>query len=128
MNSIEKLFVPYEIALDLKLLGFNEECLAKFYLDSLELEGVWKNSDFHLEDFYISAPTYSQCFSWFRNNYHIHIKLDAVNFPSKGRWIYQIYQYNNGQNIINSIDKNYLSYEKAELECLKQLIKEAKEL
>lgn len=128
MNNIEKLFVPYQEALDMKLLGFDEDCLAKFYFDYLELGGTWKNSDFESDSFYSSAPTYSQCFSWFRENYNIHTWIDSKKSDNLGDVRY--FRFMPIFNLSNKINLEtlgyYKTYEEAEQECLKQLIKKCK--
>jgi hypothetical protein len=51
-----KEFVPYELAVKLKELGFDEPCL-KSYGD----DGLLNQNDHSL---YLSAPTFSQAFRW----------------------------------------------------------------
>lgn len=71
---MKNLFVPYYIALILKLKGFNEECLMCFYGDNnfgqpedklfLPPEfGKLKNSQVK-EPFYVAAPLYQQVEDW----------------------------------------------------------------
>ena len=95
---MEKEFIPYEEALVLKELGFNEPCLAIYiskkriipaedFETNTELESK-KEHDLHgigtfeyegsLEEFYktdarlcLTAPTFSQAFRWFREKHGI---------------------------------------------------------
>ncbi len=81
-------FVPYEQALALKELGFDEPCFAK-YTVILEDDINWftipeqgitdktsfgssknYNSKSFKEEGTISAPTFSQAFRWFRDKYN----------------------------------------------------------
>ena len=65
MNSIESNFVPYQIAVDMKSIGFDEPCLGKFYFNQLEIGGNWRNNDFKEDpDVFISAPLYQQAFKF----------------------------------------------------------------
>lgn len=69
---MNKDFVPYEQALALKELGFDEPCLGKFYYNHLEIGGNWRNDDFKEDpDIFISAPLYQQAFKWFREKYDL---------------------------------------------------------
>jgi hypothetical protein len=77
MENLQKDFVPYELALRLKALGFDEPCFAFYKLGNIDiyydtiLQG--QNHKFRNNtqlNFYgdlkekISAPTYSQAFRW----------------------------------------------------------------
>ena len=98
---MNKEFVPYEPSLDLKELGFNEPC-------------------------FTSAPTFSQAFRWFREKYDLQCwpeptgsnryccKYDG-NDETGYRWVG--YLRNDNKEILF-----YLTYEEAELACLKKLI------
>lgn len=130
MNSIESNFVPYQIALDMKSIGFDEPCFGKFYYNQLEIGGNWCNDDFKEDpDIYISAPTFSQAFRWFRERYNFvgTILGDGFNGELKG-YYYSITE-EGWINYFESIDdeKWYNTYEEAELECLKKLIQIIKE-
>lgn len=141
MNNIEKLFVPYQEALDMMLLGFNEECFYQYVRDfdsNGELIPVISESNYptirnntEISNYSggdcFAAPTYSQCFSWFREKYYIHGEI----FPLGNKWQFQLHCLNKedlGACYTGFLDIEYLSYPEAELECLKQLIKEATEL
>lgn len=61
-------FVPYELALKLKELGFNEKCLAHYAFTSLKLNvPVITSSHIH------KAPLWQQAFDW------LLLKLPAYN-------------------------------------------------
>ena len=78
---MNKEFIPYEQALELKELGFDEPCLA-FY-DGKETNQVYYNSvrngSGDYEPFknnerlkWFGAPLYQQAFRWFREKYQIY--------------------------------------------------------
>lgn len=83
---MKHLFVPYEIALQLKEKGFNEGCLA-FYKDK-SLEFVCQDNDEEIFCFnktidkrfpwtpishITTAPLFQQIIDWFREKYNIDI-------------------------------------------------------
>jgi hypothetical protein len=132
---MNKEFIPYKEALALKELGFDEPCIA-FYTVIPEDEINWftipeqgitdktsfgssknYNSKYFEEEGTISAPTFSQAFRWFREEYDITqtIARDG-SLAKEGAWAYTI--------IYKSIYFNdgYLTYEEAELACLIKLI------
>jgi len=74
-------FVTYEIALKLKELGFNEECL-----------GIYLNKEFRFAHFSRqvsaeigqSAPLWQQVIDWFREKYKISIAIDMNCMEDSG--------------------------------------------
>jgi hypothetical protein len=118
---MEKEFVPYEQALALKELGFDEPCLGYYvgkdkevYTSNETLSAPFK---FRLESkTTFVAPLYQQAFRWFREKYKLHT------------WIYQVEDskfffscLKNGRYLVcNSIE--FTTYEEAEQECLVKLI------
>jgi hypothetical protein len=117
-------FIPYEQALALKELGFDEPCLA-FYNGKF-LDSTQYNFDTRLTKDIgqcISAPTFSQAFRWFREKYDIDGLLHKTVEGSYYFWIteceyenYNHYKYYNQMVYFNT-------YEEAELACLIKLIK-----
>ncbi len=71
---MEKEFVPYELALRMKELGFNELCLA-FYGDEndFSMDSSRKNNLFRKCECIV--PLFSQAFRWFREKYDLHYQL-----------------------------------------------------
>ena len=109
---MEKEFIPYEQALALKELGFDEPCFGLyenrvfiFKIDSQQEKELLLNC---------TAPTYSQAFRWFRgrgiNNYIV-----SKNY----RHTYHIFYH----HIANIEIGCFKSYEEAEQDCLEELIK-----
>jgi hypothetical protein len=127
---MNKEFIPYEQALALKELGFNEPCFGwfrstlipsnftEFFLETEfgmnESPSDWVNSNFL--DKACSAPTFSQAFRWFREKY----ALDSYIRPNVVIDVPKTYQFNIDDN---TDDIWYGTYEEAELACLEKLIK-----
>jgi hypothetical protein len=131
---MNKEFIPYEQALALKELGFDEPCFGwfrstlipsnftEFFLETEfgmnESPSDWVNSNFL--DKACSAPLYQQAFRWFREKYNLHSFIDC-KWKNLG-WEFQLVDLSKMETI-SSIDRyNYKTYEEAELACLKKLI------
>lgn len=132
-------FIPYEIALALKELGFNENCLGCYSeLNELiiripDYRSFKIVSRFNIitkfntyDNKTISAPLYQQAFRWFRENYNLN---GLVNHYSNVKlWGYSVHNLEwSGKELVEYSRKEdrsikYDTYEKAELECLKKLI------
>jgi hypothetical protein len=138
---MEKEFIPYEQALALKELGFDEPCFGRFYtkpkskmfgIDERGRHYPIKNTSKKLytlgeyfvlnDDNVITAPLYQQAFRWFREKYGL---WQIVMQNTDKDWTYDI------MTIIGMIDYKIFdvfdTYEEAELECLKKLIESVKE-
>jgi hypothetical protein len=121
-------FVPYEQALALKELGFNEPCLTWWYKDEF-VKPYWERELGYTYESGISkdcvlAPLYQQAFRWFRENYNLRGQI----ISDYDKFSYQIYsKVDNEYHLIKggSCDQEY---EEAELECLKELIEIVKNL
>ena len=125
-----KEFIPYEIALELKEFGFDDPCFGYYTEDK-----VWRPASYSYEGteypwnsvwIYTTAPLYQQAFRWFIDKH----ELEAVTEQSNDYTLYKftIYKKSNfytseGCKTLVSAGFGYKTYEEAELECLKQLIK-----
>jgi hypothetical protein len=125
---MEKEFIPYEQALALKELGFDEPCFTIFLREEfrghigLLPKGFPINSETNNIDI-VSAPLYQQAFRWFREKYGLYTQ-DFIDLDNK--FTKNIVQVNkNGQDFFY-LDY-YKKYEEAELECLKKLIEKIKQ-
>ena len=130
---MEKEFIPYEQALALKELGFDEPCLGFYNIRGLFVPD-YKVAKLQIDNLRLErcclASTFSQAFRWFRDNHNL--VLDVVMFydeeqlPITGKNL----QKPKGYFVWNYYDENFSeekaikfeSYEEAELECLKKLI------
>ena len=129
---MNKEYVPYEQALEIKELGFDEPCFAFYngkFLDfkvqggdtcapylSTENRGECPN-----------APLYQQAFRWFREKHNLIGGIEYIGgLKPKTTWwdIYVVGHYNIDSK---KMEMKYQPYEEAELACLKKLIKIAKE-
>lgn len=69
---MKKQFVTYEIALKLKELGFDEECLAIYIHKEFRLANFKSQSESQIM---VLSPLWQQVIDWFRTNKKIHISL-----------------------------------------------------
>ena len=71
---MNKLFLDYQLSLEMKEIGFDEPCFGWYsttYL-SLQIEGV-DSTDMNGD---VLAPLYQQCVDFFREKHGIHIDID----------------------------------------------------
>jgi hypothetical protein len=129
-NNIESLFVPYEQALELKELGFDEPCFG--YYDNFNIFIIDRNSKIeHKNSIYsnnelykgvILAPLYQQAFRFFREKHDL---VHRINRDG-GWWICAILDLydENDQGAIETYleNTNPQTYEEAETACLLELI------
>lgn len=135
-NHMEKQFIPYRLAIILKVLGFDGGCF-----------GVFQNKNLNYNQYNISllrqmnligddclAPTWEQAFTWFRSKH----RLEGLILPQQyamvdedgARYFIAVIKYhvdNMGmEELFNSTNKetmqHYLSYEDGRLACLEKLI------
>ena len=121
---MKKEFVPYELAVKLKELGFGEECFSYYDLNNKpNFFGADGLMDTHCVQ--VNRPTFSQAFRWFRdkniyatiNTYHsvnedkpFGLSIDYLH--ESGKWDYFDYRG----------ESDFETYEEAELACLTKLI------
>ena len=96
-----KEFVPYNESLELKELGFDEECLSYYFNKQLSFGSKTAYGEV------VEAPLFQQAFRWFREKYKLHYPI-AV---SDGVWFYDKWSLG-----------VYKTYEEAEQACLTKLI------
>jgi len=118
-------FIPYEQALALKELEFDEPCFGLWNLNNgkheVDIIGVCEYSkEFKYRE--VLAPTFSQAFRWFRKKYNLdsfvkHLYKSTI----KVGYYFGIDQYK-GVEFQMDFDAWYDTYEEAELACLKKLI------
>ncbi len=118
-------FVPYELTLKLRELGFDEEFFGYFSSDKVLQIHI---TTFRLEDLNkgILAPLYQQAFDWFRLKGLLSSYGDTSDTYSE-RNGYVITKFGNSGK--EYLDKNWEvgTYEEARLACLKKLIEIVKE-
>ena len=122
---MNKEFVLYEQALELKELGFDEPCFGYYHEDKsltyTDLVSQNTNSFWKINKV-ITAPLYQQIFKWFREK-----KLSDASInrhgEADGRYSYRWeIVHENGVYEERHFKMGYKTYEEAELACLRKLI------
>jgi hypothetical protein len=130
---MEKEFVPYELAVKLKQLGFDEECFGYYDLNNKpNFFGADGLMDTHCVQ--VNRPTFSQAFRWFRDNHNVRQNImDFIDDEVGIEWDYEIAtigtdldENGNYKPLIeySTDDENrkFKTYEESELACLTKLI------
>jgi hypothetical protein len=127
---MEKEFIPYEQALALKELGFDEPCILLYRgLDTQPVCQIGyefkteKNSDYNDEtNYWLTVPTFSQAFKWFRERHKLYHTINMFGDWDKPQYSYLVSgrTMNNPAHMWWYEDKD--SHEEAELACLIKLI------
>ena len=124
---MNKEFIPYEQALALKELGFDEPCF-RFYSEKYAIDsktgGDIKTGEFYLTDrpktktMRCSAPLYQQAFRFFREKYKL---CGTPQYFTGGFYCYTINNMQD-QKESNRLFTEFKTYEEAELACIIKLI------
>lgn len=136
--KIENEFIPFEQALDLRELEFDELCICIYNREKALRANVFNNSNDRFKSVQLSynngkipAPLYQQAFRFFREKYGLEIILapDSFNDISKKLREYKIISYDKSWKIEEILEPShwirkgcFSTYEEAELACLKKLI------
>ena len=113
---MEKEFVPYELALRMKALGFDEKCIMHWWKGKLSYYQMGDFSPTHT-----SAPLYQQAFRWFREKHN----LWAYQIPWSGNmYCMQIWRLIEDSETVKTIQDRVImnTWEEAELACLEKLL------
>jgi len=123
---MDKEFIPYEQALQLKELGFDEPCFGWFR--TIDFKEYFLETELDLEEEFTdlinsnftegacSALLYQQAFTWFREKYGYYPLIEMSEQFKK--WLSRICNIDGSTYAIGV----HATYEKAELECLNKLI------
>ena len=115
-DKINKEFVPYELAVKLKALGFDEECLSYYFNKQLSFGSKTAYGEV------VEAPLFQQAFRWFREKYEL---FHSTNYQDDnsgpGGFDYEI-QNKRGKQLNQGEYLEFKTYEEAELACLTKLI------
>ena len=127
-TEMNKEFVPYEVANELKKLGFDDKCIHHYKknmegghstIPTFEMNTPFgKNHNSFTSR--VSAPTYSQAFRWFREKYKLKYCIIPLVCEQGYSDLYES-RIHQEKHSISRIG-NYKTYEEAELACLKKLI------
>ena len=126
-TNYEKDFLPYEQALALKELGFDEPCLATYHKELHTIIPIY--AEYTNQDV-IKAPLYQQAFRWFREKHNIDAWVQPFVSEKHGKPFlpdesYAYYIFEDGVYVADGV--NFLDSEEAELACLKKLIEIVKQ-
>ena len=133
---MEEEFVPYELALKLKELEFNEVCLTYYNFDGkIERSDDWAfgvDMEHKRDRNQCLAPLYQQAFRWFREKHNLEASIQRMppEVYGKGKGDIKNYLLYIWAKNLNPRGKQTLhldTYEEAEVECLVKLIEIAKE-
>jgi len=128
---MNKEFIPYEEALALKELGFDEPCFGRYYYKELypmlnpqseETELVFEFGQYIKQtEVTILAPLKQQAFRWFREECNL---LHIINIDLSDNLKDKVYVYSIEDHLGSIVDRSeeFKTYEEAELACLKKLI------
>jgi len=136
---MKKEFIPYEQALALKELGFDEPCLAvyqnpDFLLIHNLLDSGWDKEEMidvtnhkYASNGFVTAPLYQQAFRWFREKFRLEeiIQRMPPEVYGKGKGNiknYLVYIWAENLNPRGQGTLHFDTYEEAELECINKLI------
>ena len=120
---MEKEFVPYELALKLKELGFDEECFGWYDFETFKEANIkWShcsNYDLNWSKLNCTAPLWQQAFDFIREKYNT-----VVNFHCNDkRWFGEARRINFYERFLDSgYSKPYKTYEEARQAYLEKLI------
>jgi hypothetical protein len=123
-------FIPYEQALELKELGFDEATICYYDVEDLykikptPMKEEINSFHFNSISTMVSAPLYQQAFRWFREKSFIcHVTNDLSDSCYDEIYVYVMTK---GYGDLIDRSEEYRTYEEAELACLKKLIEIAK--
>ena len=72
-------FVPYQIALDMKELEFNEECFAYYnFKEEITFKSCYNKVPIIMSGKKCGIPTYSQAFNFFESKYGYFVDRDVL--------------------------------------------------
>jgi hypothetical protein len=125
---INKDFTLYPEAFELKQLGFDEDCFTFYQVeyhenspimvddnDQYRITGFRTCKNSEIPSHYISCPTYSQAFRWFRDNGKVAEIFSQLLPSNKYKWGFKIQG-------VEGVTDGFFTYEEAELACLEKLI------
>ena len=122
---MKKQFIPYELALELKELGFKNNWNFKEYDTMGYLQHTGLLESHKLEA--IDAPLWQQAFRWFREKHNLEASIQRMppEVYGKGKGDiknYLLYIWAENLNPRGQQTLHFDTYEEAEFECLKKLI------
>ena len=124
---MEKEFVNYEMALELKELGFNEPCFTYYYNVTGKLRTNLSIDIDNDMNYMLNkklgitlAPTFSQVFRFFREKYRLEGAIYRLNL----KWASQVFNIETSTYCFKH--ELFETYEEAEINSLQKMIKMVK--
>jgi hypothetical protein len=111
---MDNLFIPYELTVKLKELGFTKFESFKYYSNN---KGVVNLCIARIGT--LPAPLYQQAFDWFREVYNLDATIRKVDLKDRSYWSIKKIET---EDKIKGYASFTTSYEKAKIECIKKLI------
>ena len=131
-----KEFIPYQQALQLKELDFDEPCWAWWHIEDCDIRYCYSDQRSPIinsrETEIVGLPTYAQVFRWFREKHGLYHHILPEFYTTGINFNWQIFWYlpkeewtkdliSDGTGLYGD-NNEYPTQEDAELACLKQLI------
>jgi hypothetical protein len=128
---MKKEFIPYEQALELRQLGYNDECTmyyapghpeGYYLVDATPLSNshwMFTADDNKRRETMCAAPLYQQAFRWFREKYGLYAEIFVDDNKTFGFYITSFIEEG---RLDKPITRQFNTYDEAELGCVKQLI------
>lgn len=125
-EEAEKDIVSFDQALELCSIGFNKSTFCHYTIETRQLCLSSLDEDgLYMPDKDIAAPTKSQVFRWFRENYNrLYVDLFVDDDKTFG---YAISYFIPEGRVDKPYKRQFTSYEEAENACINQLIEIAKQ-
>jgi len=126
---MKKEFVPYNLAIELKELGFDEPCICGYdnegslrgKLASTNDKGERTKIDWDKHDSHLPAPLWQQAFRWFIEKHNLNGQM-YYNF--NGKWDFNIQKVEAG--LLSGANTAYIqkhnTFDEGQYACLKTLI------
>lgn len=106
---MQKQFVTYDIALKLKELGFDEECLAYYnpqeeFICGIDMDMIKYAHKYHKEDDSVLAPLWQQAIDWLAAEYKLVVEPIMLIDAS---YAYSIYKIQQDGNFVEQLEFEY---------------------
>lgn len=120
-------FIPHELALALKELGFDEPCWAWWHIEDCDTRFCYSDQRSPIinsrETEIVGLPTHSQVFRWFREKYDLQYNIVWNKFYDKTPYQYEVRPtWRNEPLRPYGTSGMCKTYEEAEQACLDKLI------